>query len=66
MKIPIGENEIGAIYECGKNSAFFYTLNSAYYNNCMIINKPNAIICTYVEFKKMYPFHIHNNHRCVK
>jgi hypothetical protein len=66
MRIPIGENEIGAIYEYGKTLAGFYSLYSAYYNNCMIKDKPNAIICTYSEFKKIYPIPMHNNYRCVK
>ena len=66
MKIPIGENEMGAIYECGKTAAFFFPLDSAYYNNCMIHSKPNAIICTYAEFKNIYPILIHSNYRRVK
>jgi hypothetical protein len=60
MKIPIGENEIGAIYECGKTSAFFYTLNSAFYNNCMINNSYK--ICKFTEFKKIYPNQIMTNY----
>ncbi len=66
MKIPIGENEMDAIYECGKSAAFFYTLDSAYYNNCMLTNNPKAIICTYAEFKRKYPIHVHSNFRYTK
>ena len=65
MRIPLGETEIGAIYEC-PTSTFFYTLDCAYYNNCMIHTKPSAIICTYSKFKKLYPFYISSNHRCIK
>lgn len=65
MRLPIGDNEKGAIYECGKNAAFFYTLDSAYYNNCMITQRPNAIICTFKEFKTKYPILVYNNYRYI-
>lgn len=63
MRLPLGDNEKGAICVCGKKSAFFYTLDSAYYNNCMITQQPNATICTFKEFKEKYPFLVYNNFR---
>lgn len=62
MKIPIGENEKGAICPIDKKKAFFYTLDSAYYHNYMQYHYPNALICTYAEFKREYPVNIFNNY----
>ena len=65
MRLPLCDIEKGAIYVCGKKSAYFFTLDSAYYNNCMITQQPNATICTFKEFKKKYPILINNNYRCI-
>lgn len=65
MALPIGENELGAIYKCD-SSAFFYMLDCAYYNNIMIKNKGSHHICTFKEFKLLYPNHIYSNYYSTK
>ena len=58
MRLPIGENEFGLVYESG-NGAFFYPLNS---NAANYLNRYEHIILTYTGFKLLYPIqgHLYN------
>lgn len=60
-KIPISNQEQGIIYAIDVFSVYFYPLESTYYKNVLAKNK-NFAICSFEEFKELYPFQIYNNY----
>jgi hypothetical protein len=54
MRIPISENGLGCVSPSGKHGAFFYSIDSSYYVNYLYTK--GFRICTYVEFKELYPY----------
>lgn len=66
---PISETEMGAWYECeydcdrkGNKSAYFFPLDSSYYDNIMSRKGKDYKITSFTEFKESYPIHLGNNH----
>lgn len=61
--LPTGETENGIIYPIGKDAAYFFSLNSSFYCNCIEGKNKSYEVCTYAEFKVKYPNRIEYTYR---
>lgn len=65
---PISETEMGAWYESeynydskGNKYAYFFPLNSAYYDNILSKDGKEYTISSFADFKKVYSISLGNN-----